>query len=143
MSLFFHFKTTKLYFTHYSFVFIILFHTFLQMLSFSTYFLGKLVFCIFALFAMCEIRFSLHKFYSICTITASIEGVRYSVFLFSLISKKRYASWLFEYKHIWRKFLIKNKPLGSFWAIKVLKIQLIKKSVKHSQVERVKKTVNK
>ena len=143
MSLFFHFTTTKLYFTHYSFVFIILFHTFLQMSSFSTYFLGKLVFCIFALFAMCEIRFSLHKFYSICTITASIEGVRYSVFLFSLISKKRYASWLFEYKHIWRKFLIKNKPLGSFWAIKVLKIQLIKKSVKHSQVERVKKTVNK
>ena len=29
--------------------------------------------------------------------------------------------------------------LGSFWAIKVLKIPLIKKNVKHSQTERVKK----
>ena len=29
--------------------------------------------------------------------------------------------------------------LGSFWAIEVLKIPLIKKNVKHSQTDRVKK----
>ena len=32
-------------------------------------------------------------------------------------------------------------PLGSFWAIQVLKIPLIKKNMKHSQTERVKKTL--
>ena len=132
-----------MYFTHYSCVVIILFNTGLYKSAFSTDSLGKLVVCISAFFALCRIRCNLHKIYIICTIVVYTVGVRYSVFLLSLISKKRYASWKFEYKHIWRKLLIKNMPLGSFWAIKVLKIPLIKKNVKHSQTERVKKALMK
>ena len=98
---------------------------------------------IFALFALCGIRCNLHKLSNIGTIIAYIVGDRYSLFLFSLLCKKRYASQTFEYNHIWRKFLIKSIPLESFWDWKVLKIELIKKNVKHSQTERVKKVMNK
>ena len=74
---------TKLYFTHYSCVVIILFHMSLYKSAFSTDSFGKLVFCIFALFALCGIRCDLHKLYNICTIIAYIAGDRYSVSLFS------------------------------------------------------------
>ena len=133
---------TKLHFTHYSCVVIILFHTSLYKSAFSTDSFGKLVFCIFALFALCGIRCDLHKLYNICTIIAYIVGDMYSAFLFSLISKKRSASQTFEFKHIWRKFQIINMP-RSFWDIKILKTELIKKNVKHSQTERVKRDMNK
>ena len=42
-----------------------------------------------------------------------------------------------------KKVLIKILPLGSFWAINVLKIPLRKKNVKYWQTEREKKAMNK
>ena len=49
-----------------------------------------------AVFTLCQIRYSLHKLYNICMIIIYIVDVRYSVFLFSLISNKRY-----RVKNIW------------------------------------------
>ena len=75
---------------------------------------GRVVVCISALFALCRIRWNLHKLYNICTIIVYIAGVRYSVFLFSLISKKRnvISIWIqthlkktFNNKHVSRELL--------------------------------------
>ena len=74
-------EATKLYFTYYSRVVIILFNRVLYKLAFSTDSFVKLAFCLSALFALCQIRYNLHKLYNICMITAYIVGVRYSVFL--------------------------------------------------------------
>ena len=84
-------EAAKLYFTQYSRAVIILFNTGLYKSSFSNDSFGKLVFCISAIFALCRIRCNLHKRYNICIIFIYIAGVRYSVFLFSLISKKKYS----------------------------------------------------
>ena len=59
---------TKLYFTHYSCVVIILFNTGSYKSAFSTISFGKLVFCFSALSALCRIRCILHKLYNICVI---------------------------------------------------------------------------
>ena len=90
-------RTTKLYFTNYSCVVIILLHKGLYKFVFSTDPFGKLVFCLSTFFTLCRIQCNLHKLYNICIIIVYIASVRYPVFLFSLISKKRYAS--FEYRY--------------------------------------------
>ena len=132
----------KLYFTHYSCVVIILFNTGLYKSVFSIDSFGRLAFCLSALFAfVCGIRRDPHKLHNICIIIVYIVGIRYSLFLFSLISKKKYRVIKFEY----RQLLINNMPpQGAFeplkirFKFKVLKIPLIKKNVKHTQNERVK-----
>ena len=83
---------TKLYFTHYSCVVIILFNTGLYKSAFSISSFGKLVFCLSAPFVLCLIWYNLDKVCNICLVIVNILGVRYSVFLFSLVFKKRYAS---------------------------------------------------
>ena len=87
---------TKLYFTHYSCVVIILFSTRLYQSVFSTYSFGKLVFCLSALFmfsACSEFDVTVLNFYDICIIIIYIVGVRYSVLLFSLITYHLYSLW--------------------------------------------------
>lgn len=71
---------------------IILFNTGLYKSPFSTNSFGKLVFRISPLFELCPIRRNLHKLNNICRIIVYIVGARYSVFLFSFISKKRFMS---------------------------------------------------
>ena len=56
--------------------------------AFSTDSFKKLVFCPSSLFASCQIRCNLHKLYNIRMIIIYIVGVRYTVFLFLLFSKK-------------------------------------------------------
>ena len=102
---------TKLYLTHYSCVAIILLGGLYKSL-FSTYSFGKLVFCLFAIFvfsACSEFDLILINFCNICTIIIYIVGVRYSVFLFSLIIFQ--LSNLWEQTHAiktWLQLLIKN-----------------------------------
>ena len=81
---------TKLYSTHCSCVVTILFNAGLYKSAFSTDSFGKLVACTSVPFALCPIPWNFHKPYNICMIIVYMIGVRYSVFLFSLISKKRY-----------------------------------------------------
>ena len=64
---------TKVHFTHYSCVVIILFKTDLRKSAFSIYSFGKLVFRLSALFlrflsALCRIRCNFHKLYNISMI---------------------------------------------------------------------------
>ena len=86
---------TKLY---YSWVVIILFNMCLYKSVFSTYSFWKLVFCLSAVFvfpAYSEFDLILINFYNICTIIIYIVGVRYSVFMFSLIT--------FQLKNLWEQ----------------------------------------
>ena len=66
---------TKLYFTHYSCVVIVLFNTSLDKSSFSTFSFEKLVLCIveFSVFSSCSVfRFHLHKLHNIYVIIIHI-----------------------------------------------------------------------
>ena len=76
-------------FTHYSCVVIILFNTGLYKSVFSTYSFGKLFFCLSVLFvfsACSEFDVIFMNVCDICIIIIYIVGVRYSVFLSSLIT---------------------------------------------------------
>ena len=68
-------RATKLYYTHYSHVVIILFNADLDESAFSTYSFGKLVYCLssFSLFSDSFIfRYYLHKQYNISFILCTI-----------------------------------------------------------------------
>ena len=70
---------TKLYFTHYSCVVIVLFNTGLYKSVFSTYSFGRQVFLSFCAFSVCfEFKVIFINFYNICIITIHIVGVRFS-----------------------------------------------------------------
>ena len=95
-------EATKLYFTHYSCVVIILFNTSLNESVFSTYSFGKLdLFFLSAhfVFSHCseliifinELIFK--NFCNICIIIIYIVGVRYYVFLFSFITSRLNNLW--------------------------------------------------
>ena len=103
----------KLYLTHYSWVVIILFNMGLDKSVFSTYSLGKLVFFLSAVFvfsACPEFDLILINFCNICTIIFYIVGVRYSVFLFSLITFQLNNLWeqIHSIKTWLQQLLIKN-----------------------------------
>ena len=108
----------KSFFMHYSCVVIILFNTGLHKSVFSTYSFGKLVFCLSALFVFSscsEFDVIFINYCNICIIIIDITGVRYSVFLFSLMTSN--LSNLWEQIHItktWLQHLIKNMFPGSF-----------------------------
>ena len=90
---------TKLYFTNYACVVIIMFNTSLYKSVFSADAFGKLTFCFSTLLALCRIEFNvtfinfitfaLHN-HCLCKYQQGCFSSRYSVFFFSLISKKRY-----------------------------------------------------
>ena len=113
----------------------------------SLYFLPILLenkfFCLsaFFLFSACsEFDVIFMNFCNICKIIIYIVGVRYSVFLVSLITFQ--LSNLWEQIHViktWLQLLIKNMPPRSIW---VLKIQFIKKSVEHLQMRECEKTLS-
>ena len=80
---------TKLYFTHYSCVVIVLFNKGLYSSVFSTILLENQSFCLSAFFvfsACSEFDVMFMNFCNICITTIHIVDVRYSVFLFSLIT---------------------------------------------------------
>ena len=79
------YRIYEIYFMYHSCVVIILFNTGLYKSAFPIDSLEKLVSCLSAVFALCQIRCNLHKLYNMCMIIICIVvGVRYSVFLFSL-----------------------------------------------------------
>ena len=80
---------TKLYFTHYSCVVIVLFNKGLYSSVFSTILLENQSFCLSAFFvfsACSEFDVMFMNFCNICITTIHIVDVRYSVFLFSRIT---------------------------------------------------------
>ena len=97
-----------------------------------------LLFCLSGLPALCQIRCNFHKLCNICLIVVYIVGVRYSVFLLSIMSKKRYYT-----INIWVHFLINKHVSMELLRFSILQIPFIKKNVKHSQTVWVKKAINK
>ena len=101
---------TKSYFTHYSFVVLILFNTGLSKSAFSTNSFRKLFFLRFLSFlpVMCRIWCNLHKLYNICTIFVWSRNLCFCSHLWETVSNIK----------ICVQFLIKNMPLKSFWTFK-------------------------
>ena len=127
-----------MYFTHYLYDHYFVQCGFIQVYIFSRNFLGKLLFCLSGLPALCQIRCNFHKLCNICLIVVYIVGVRYSVFLLSIMSKKRYYT-----INIWVHFLINKHVSMELLRFSILQIPFIKKNVKHSQTVWVKKAINK
>ena len=105
-----HFKgATKLYFTNYACVVIIVFDTSLYKSDADAF--GKLAFCFSTLLALCRIELHNH---CLCKYQQGCFGIRYSVFFFSLISKKRYGV-----INIWVQLIKENMPPGSFLKLRL------------------------
>ena len=81
---------TKLYFAHYSCAVIILFIMGLYKSAFSTDSFGNLVFAFLGFLHCVKFDVAFIHFHNICMIIVLLVGVRYSLLLFSVISKKRY-----------------------------------------------------
>ena len=98
----------KLYFTHYSRVVIILSNTGLSKSAFSTDSFGNLVYCFSTVYPLCQVEFNVtfRNFKTFAFIINADLSIRYSVFLFSLISKKCHKHWSIAFnkrKHVSRE----------------------------------------
>ena len=118
---------TKLFFMHYSCVVIILLFLFyftgLHKSVFSNYSFGKLVFCLSALFVFSscsEFDVIFINYCNICIIIIDIIGVRYSVFLYSLMTSNLSNLWeQIRVIKTWLQLLTKNTSPGSFSVLTV------------------------